>query len=128
MVMDNKTFKANFYERIKVFCIAIAKLEDQFTNKISSREVYRQLIRSANSILGNFSEGNGAQSKKEFLRFMNIARKSALETSTWLDLMSEIILQNKSKLKLQKLLDESIEIRKILGSIVLKTRKSLGII
>ena len=42
-----------------------------------------QIIRSCGSISANIEEGYGRESSKEYLRFLRIARGSALETQGW---------------------------------------------
>ena len=43
-----------------------------------------QVVRSAGSISANMAEGYGRGTKKEFQRYLRIARGSAVETDNWL--------------------------------------------
>lgn len=58
-----------------------------------------QLIRSASSIGANVSEAGAASSKRDYLKFFEIALKSGHETRYWLRVVTEI--------------DESIQVKEI---------------
>ncbi|MDO9375420.1 MAG: four helix bundle protein [Ferruginibacter sp.] len=51
--------------------------------------ISKQLLRSATSIGANAEEGNGAQTKKEFISKMSLASKEARETKYWLRLLQK---------------------------------------
>lgn len=83
--------------------------------------VERQLIRSATSIGANVAEAQGASSRKDFLNFLVIARKSGFETLYWLRML-QVSHQDQA---LEDLFSECTTIVKILSSIILKIRASL---
>lgn len=84
-------------------------------------ELIKQIIRSATSIGANYREANECLGKKDFLHRLRIARKEAKETTYWLELISE---SNKNKEKeIKILLQETIELRNILSSIITKSEK-----
>ena len=90
------------------------------TNPIN-RVLINQIIRSVTSIAGNIAEGSGAPTKRDFINYMNTARKSAIETDNWLIF---IFANNKIHKKSQDLLKQkSEEIIKILTSIIKNSRK-----
>lgn len=76
----------------------------------------KQIIRSATSIGANIEEALGANSKKEFIHSMNVAKKEARETIYWLKLIADV--NPELKKRLQDLLRENEEIIKILTKIV----------
>jgi len=76
----------------------------------------KQIIRSATSIGANIEEALGANSKKEFIHSMNVAKKEARETIYWLKLIADV--NPKLKNRLQDLLKENQEIIMILTKIV----------
>lgn len=65
-----------------------------------------------------------AQSKKDFLSKTNIALKEASETEFWIELLIRTNYFNKNN---QSLMDDCIEINKILQTIVKTTKKNLNI-
>jgi four helix bundle protein len=81
----------------------------------------RQLARSGTSIGANVEEAQCAQSKAEFARKMNIALSEARETWYWLRLLSEEKQIPVGRLRL--LIQESVEIVKVLTTIVKNSRK-----
>ena len=82
----------------------------------------KQLLKSGTSIGANMREAEHAQSRRDFLSKTNIALKEANETEFWIEL-----LLRKEYLgdKHHKLLNDCIEINKILHSIVKTTKASI---
>jgi len=110
--LEGRTFK--FAKAVRVF---VKKLP----RTISSIEDGKQVIRSSGSIGANYIEANGALSKKDFVMRIKIARKEAKETEYWLRLLDtneKVELESKRK----ELIQESIELRKIFGSILEKSK------
>lgn len=88
---------------------------------ITNIEDVKQLTRSSGSIGANYIEANEALSKKDFNLRIKICRKEAKETIYWLRL---IYLNPDIKLKEQrnKLIKETIELMKIFGAIIEKSK------
>lgn len=110
-------------ERSFDFALRIIKL-CQFLNKNRSMEnnvLAKQLLRSGTSIRANVEEAQAGQSRSDFVHKMAIALKEARETNYWLRLLeaSEIL----PKEKLTELLKESDEIKKIIGAIIVSSKK-----
>ncbi len=91
-----------------------------FQHSIVSREIVRQLVRSGTSIGANNIEGKGGSSKRDFLNYLFIARKSAYETSYWLELTSGL---QHSSTKLESLVIECQALTKILTTIILNAQQ-----
>ena len=94
-----------------------------FTKKlprtISNIEYVKQLIRSSGSQAANYIEANEAISKKDFIFRIKICRKEVKESRLWLRLCET----NSDIINLQKkLLKESIELTKIFGAILEKSK------
>jgi four helix bundle protein len=92
----------------------------------SEKQVYYamvdQLIRSSTSIGANIIEAKAASSKKDFIRFFEIALKSSNETKYWLCLFRDALSCN--KIKVIQLLKEADEISKMLAKSII-TMKSI---
>ena len=84
------------------------------------RTIGWQLIRSGTSVGANIEEGQGGQSRADFVSKYSIARKEARETLYWLRLLTaaEIVSED----KLSSLMSECNEIIAILTTIIKKTR------
>lgn len=89
-------------------------------NELPSSEKFgicSQIQRSAVSIPSNIAEGHERHNLKEYIHFLGIARGSAAELETQL-----IIVNNVYKIDTSDLLNDLIEIRKMLTSLVVKLR------
>ena len=102
------------------FALSVLNLYEYFNNK-KEYIVSKQLIRSATSVGANVEEAIGAQSKKDFIHKMSIARKEARETKYWLRLIKE---SNSFDLDCDHLISEIDEILKILVSIIKSSQES----
>lgn len=96
----------------------------QFLNEKYSAEksiLAKQFLRSATSIGANVEEAQAGQSRPDFISKTAIALKEARETNYWLRLLeaSEIL----PKKKLAELLKKSEEIKKIIGAIIVSSKK-----
>jgi len=114
MVNDIKERTFNFALRI----IKLCRMLDEKPGV--SRTLAKQLLRSGTSIGANVEEGQGSQSRADFVSKMSIACKEARETHYWLRLLakSEVV----SKELLSGLIQESTELIAILTTIVKNTK------
>lgn len=112
----------NIQEWAFEFAVAVIKLSEHIpANRIGNR-IADQLIRSGTSIGANLEEATAASSKADFVNKVIIALKEARETSFWLRIVQRKNLAPHSSAAL--LLQEAEEIKRILGSIASKTRKT----
>lgn len=115
--MPNNDKRFNIQERSYSFAIDVVKLTKKFPKGNESFVVANQLVRSATSIPANLYEGSASVSKKEFIKFVSISKKSAVETCFWLRLCKDLSLAEEDEAA--ELLDESNQIVKILSKIIL---------
>ena len=116
----NSKFKSDIKLRAYKFSIAIIEFIVAFPNKKTFWILGDQLLRSATSIGANIVEAKCSSSKREFSRYYEIALKSSNETCYWLCLLRDTSLSKETDQKqLKKILDEAVEISKILGSSLL---------
>ena len=83
--------------------------------------IFEQLLRSATSIGANVTEGSAGSSKKDWLKFLVIALKSANETKYWLCLIRDTLECDKTRVL--EILAEADELSKIIASIIIKSAK-----
>ena len=121
--MDNSVNNKALYdleERTFLFARDIRILLKSLPNTLSIIEDSKQLIRASGSVGANYREANESLSKKDFMFRMRISRKEAKECVYWLRLLIETN-QIKNINEAQKLLQEAIEPKKILSSIINKS-------
>jgi four helix bundle protein len=121
----NSKIKNEFMERCYRFSIAVITLTKELPEKRVYWTVSDQLVRSATSIGANIIEGKSASSKKDFIRYYEIALKSANETKYWLGLLRDAL--DADKTETNKLMHETTELAKILAAsiITMKGRKQI---
>lgn len=86
---------------------------------IANLEDGRQLVRSSGSVGANYIEANEKLGEKDFKFRLKIARKEAKESSYWLRLLRD---ENPNIQLGQDFLDESVELRKVLSTILNKVK------
>ena len=84
---------------------------------IANIEDGKQLIKSSGSVGANYIEANEKLGDKDFLFRLKISRKEAKESRFWLRLLKE---GNPDIVELDKLIQESDELRKVLSAIINK--------
>lgn len=114
---EKERFKKEFTARLIKFTISQIRLADSLVDKKSLRSVCDQMIRSSASIGANVTEARGASSKKDYIKFFEIALKSAYETQYWLTVLKHYDGTLAERVDPQ--LNESIELSKIIHSSVL---------
>ncbi|MEF3692351.1 MAG: four helix bundle protein [Candidatus Moraniibacteriota bacterium] len=116
---QTKNHKFDLEDRTLEFAKRIIRMCKVLPSNTVNFKLIDQIIRSAGSIGANYREANDSLSKKDFLMRIKIARREAKETEFWLNL---IIEANKDlEYKISGLLTESMEIKKILSSIIIKS-------
>lgn len=99
------------------FSLEIIKFVNGLPNKRAFWSIGDQLLRSATSIGANIMEAQASSSKREFIKYYQIALKSSNETKYWLYLLRDSYDILKSKC--DDLIKDVIEISNMLGSSVL---------
>jgi four helix bundle protein len=123
----NNKFKQQLYNRCLDLTISVIKLTNEVKNDYQLTGIVRQLINCISSIGANLSEGNGSVSKLEFIKFMNISRKSGLEGLYWFDVfIKSKILSNSGTEKASKLRKECDELVRIFTKIILTTKSKMN--
>ena len=97
------------FQDLKIWQLAIEIANELFdlADKLDEKRLYRfaeQLRGAAMSMSNNIAEGSGSTSKKEFIQFLNIARRSTFENANILILLQ--MRQLLTKEMLDKHLDQ----------------------
>jgi len=106
--------------RYRAFYLAIRIIRflENIEYKQSVKIISDQLIRSSTSIGANIIEARGSSSRREFLKYFEIALKSAQESKYWLALLRELISPNE-KNTINEFINEAEEITKVLSASIL---------
>lgn len=118
----NSNVKTDVKLRSYYFSLAVIKFIVLFPQQKIYWVFSDQLLRSATSIGANLVEAKSSSSKKDFIKFYEIALKSANETKYWLCLLRDSKLDLDSS-NIGKLLAEAIELSNMLGSSLLTLKK-----
>lgn len=89
---------------------------------LSNIEYGKQLIRASGSSAANYIEANEAISRKDYYHRVKICRKEAKESRLWIRIC-EPRKQTDQEKEQKELIDESVELTKIFGSILEKNKK-----
>ena len=109
-------------ERLFRFALRIIKLCQRLDQTPgTSRTIANQLLRAGTSVGANYEEGQGGQSRADFISKTSIALKEAREANYWLRLVAAAELLSPDLLS--ELIDESAQITRILGAIVARSSK-----
>jgi four helix bundle protein len=107
-------------KRLFDFSVNVIKQVRQLPNGKEYQVISYQILKSATSVGANYEEAQAAVSKADFSNKVGISLKEMRETNYWIRV---IIAINNEANAWQPLLDESTELKKILGSIYSKTSK-----
>ncbi len=113
----NSKIKSEFRARCYNYSIMIIKALRALPDEPIYRVLSNQLLRSATSIGANIVEAKSASSKRDYIKYYEIALKSANESKYWLGLFRDGLDMNKAEIN--ALLKENTEIANILASSVL---------
>lgn len=117
MQNQNEKFKDEFDGRLIRFSLKIIKLCNEIRKDRNLWSIADQLIRCATSIGANIFEAKASSSKRDFMKFFEIALKSANETKYWLIIVRESCPNIKKQV--QDAFQEATEFAKIIGAGVL---------
>ena len=124
MENDNQNFKIVFNKRLIQFSIEIIKMASELRKDRNLVAIADQIIRSATSIGANIIEAKSCGTRKDYIRFFEIALKSGNETKYWLVLIREC--NGSFSDQANKLLKECDEICRIIGAGILTMKGKRG--
>ena len=116
-----KATTQNLKTDLKIRCYYFSIDVIKFPGTLPEKRVYwvisDQLLRSATSIGANIVEAKASSSRKDFIKFYEIALKSANESKYWFGLLRDATEADRDKIS--KLMRELDEISRMLGASVL---------
>jgi len=106
---------------LKQRCYGFSLKTIKFIETLPDTRLYwtltNQLLRSATSIGANIIEAKSASSKRDFIKFFEIALKSANETTYWLGLLKDALCIDDAQI--EDLIRENEELSKMIAASVL---------
>lgn len=106
--------------RTKKFAVRIVKLTQELKTNNVDYPLRDQLLRSGTSVGANVREAKASSSRKELIRFYEIALRSANESDYWIEVIEEGYELNDNLMKNDK--NELMEISKVLASIIINLK------
>ena len=107
-------------ERTFEFAVAIIDLLKTISYNKENDVIRFQLAKSGTSVGANYEEAQATGSKADFRHKINIVLKEVRESNYWLRIMQRTKIGNQKKVEV--LIQESYELRKIFGSIYNKVK------
>jgi len=114
----------NLVDRLFDFSVNVIKFLRTIENNGETRILKYQLTKSSSSSGANYEEAQGAISKPDFNSKVSIALKEMRESNYWLRLLYALEHGDKNICKLY--VQESFELKNILGAIYSKVSKSIS--
>ncbi|NCQ17848.1 MAG: four helix bundle protein [Ignavibacteria bacterium CG22_combo_CG10-13_8_21_14_all_37_15] len=115
-ISDKTVLKIRCYK----FSVQIVKFIGALKISNTYSPLINQLLRSATSVGANVVEAKSASSKRDFIKYYEIALKSSNETKYWLCLLRDGLNIEK---KIKELLTEIGEISNMIASSVIKLKE-----
>jgi four helix bundle protein len=107
-------------ERTLQFAVRVIQAIRCLPEDAATRVLAYQLVKAATSVGANVEEADGAESTRDFVHKMSIARKEARESRYWIRIVRASIVDNENWNSLQQ---ESEELARILSAIINSARK-----
>lgn len=117
----DKNYPHDLEERLFGFVVSTIRFLRTLDNSPEVSVIRYQLIKSSTSAGANYEEAQAGSSRKDFGNKSNISLKEMRESNYWLRLMAALEIGEHQKL--HPLVQESKELKLILGAIVKKINK-----
>jgi four helix bundle protein len=116
--------KNDLIQRLFNYSVSIIKFTKTLPRNQDIQVIRHQLIRSSTSPGANYEEAKGGSSRADFISKTRISLKEMRESNYWLRILQKTE-KNIDAEQLESLIKESIELKKILATIVLKATQNL---
>jgi four helix bundle protein len=113
----------NLIDRLFNFSVSVLKFLKKLPRTPEMNVIRYQLAKCSTSSGANYEEAQAGSSKPDFNNKVRISLREMRESNYWLRVIKATLDDNKFDNDLLFLIDESSQLKKILGSIVTKTNK-----
>ena len=121
MTEKESKLKYDLEERTVVFAEKIIELLQTIRPTAINQRIISQLVGSSGSVGANYCEAIEAESKKDFIHKISIAKKEIKETNHWLRLLLKA--HPEIDKKLEKISQECHELLLIFSKIIISSKK-----
>jgi four helix bundle protein len=118
---DSSNLKTDLRVRTYGFSVNIIKTINRLPETVSSRIIFKQLLRAATSVGANVIEAKSSSSRRDFINYYSIALKSSNETKYWLALLQDACNINNNDLSV--LVNEINEISNMLAASIITLKR-----
>ena len=108
-------------DRLFEFAVRVIEFLNTLPYTPENKTIRTQLSKSACSSGANYEESQGGSSKADFTNKVRLSLREMRESNFWLRIINRTV-KDVDKTELDFLITESSELKKILGSIVQKSR------
>ena len=115
--------KNDLLERLFNFAVRVIKFLRILPDNPETKIIRYQLIKCSTLSGANYEVAQAGSSKADFTNKVRISLREMRESNYWLRVISALEFKNIDKKELEWLVNESKELKLILGSIVQKSRK-----
>ena len=109
-------------DRVFNFVVEVLKLVEKLPRNRRNMIIEDQLSRAATSTGANLEEADGAISRREFVKYVNISKREMKESNYWLRILR--VFEDNLITDIDILLKESEELTKIFSSILKKSSEN----
>jgi four helix bundle protein len=110
-------------QRLSKYGASVIKLSSILPSGPETSNIRTQVSKSATSVGANYMESQIAASRADFINKLHIAAKELLETIFWLQVIEQVFIDDPEvNSRLESILDESEELRKIIVSCILTAK------
>jgi four helix bundle protein len=113
----------NLNDRLFNFAVNVLKFLKKLPRTPEMNVIRYQLAKCSTSSGANYEEAQAGSSKPDFNNKVRISLREMRESNYWLRIIKATLESNSLESDLIFLIDESTQLKKILGSIVTKTNK-----
>ena len=112
-------------ERLMTFTISVLKFVNNHQVVLYNYQINRQLLRCASSAGANYEESQASESRRDFIHKLMIVLKELRECKYWLTLIKNSNMLKSDNRDLNFILEESIELTKIIGKSIVTAKSKL---